>query len=101
VRLWKRGLSTPNVGDKKSATRYRWRMLIVGVETDYRLVARSTEPIGIIVGVTPGQRAQIIVQAANQNLQGVPSDPIIFTVPLHSLVSVVSLDLSSLSTNLT
>ena len=64
------------------ATRYRWRMLVVSVETDYRLVARSTEPIGIITGVMPGQRAQIIVQAVNEGQQGVASDPIVFTMPL-------------------
>lgn len=66
------------------ATRYRWRMLIVGVETDYRLVARSTEPIGLIAGVLPGQLAQIIVQAVNENQQGVASDPIVFQVPVEA-----------------
>jgi hypothetical protein len=68
------------------ATRYRWRMFVVGVETDYRLVARSTEPIGIIVGVQPGQRAQIIVQAVNNNMQGVASDPIIFSVTVGAQI---------------
>ena len=81
------------------ATRYRWRMFIVGVETDYRLVARSTEPIGIIVGVLPGQRAQIIVQAVNNNMQGVASDPIIFTVTVGAQVKTPSAEPLSLSVN--
>ena len=53
------------------ATRYRWRMLVVGVEVTYRLVARSVDPMGMITGVMPGQTAQIIVQAVNGDLQGV------------------------------
>ena len=81
------------------ATRYRWRMLIVGVETDYRLVARSTEPIGIITGVMPGQRAQIIVQAVNNNMQGVASDPIIFNVAVGAQVKTASAEPLSLSVN--
>lgn len=66
------------------AMRYRWRMLLAGIETDYRLVARSTDPIGSITGVMPGQKAQIIVQAVNGNLQGVASDSIVFTMPLSA-----------------
>ena len=81
------------------ATRYRWRMLLVGVETDYRLVARSTEPIGIITGVMPGQRAQIIAQAVNNNMQGVASDPIIFTVTVGAQVKPPSAEPLSLSVN--
>ena len=38
-------------------------------------------PIGSITGVISGARAQIIVQAVNVNLQGVASDPIVFTMP--------------------
>jgi hypothetical protein len=65
------------------AVRYRWRMLIVGIETDYRLVARSVDPIGTIPGVLPGQTVEIIVQAVNMGgSQGVPSEPIFFTVPM-------------------
>ena len=67
------------------ATRYRWRGFIVGVETDYRLLARSTEPIGVITGVImPGQKLQIIVQAVNGGSQGVASDPIVFTMLMVS-----------------
>ena len=63
------------------ATRYRWRMLLVGLQPDYSLAASTPGPIGAIPGVPPGQTAQIIVQAANGNLQGVASDPIQFPVP--------------------
>ena len=69
------------------ATRYRCRMLLVGVETDYRLVASGTEPLLSIAGVVPGQTAQLIVQAVNGSLQGVPSEPIQFTVPLASALA--------------
>ncbi len=64
------------------AMRYRWRMLLVGVQTEYLLAARSVDPMGMIPGVMPGQRVRIIVQAVNGNLQGVASDPIEFTMPL-------------------
>src|SRR5439155_24719002 len=52
-------------------TRYRWRMLLVGLQQDYQLAASTPWPIGSIAGVPPGQTAQIIVQAVNNGLQGV------------------------------
>ncbi len=65
-----------------TAWRYRFRMMILGVQTDYALVASSTEPIASITGkADPGQTVQIIVQAVSGNLQGKASDPIVFTVP--------------------
>lgn len=64
------------------ATRYRWRMLRIGVETEYQLAARSIDPMGSISGVLPGQAVQIIVQAVNEALQGVASEPIQFTMPI-------------------
>ncbi len=66
------------------ATRYRWRMLRVGVETEYQLAARSVDPLGSIPGVLDGQTVRLIVQAVNGNLQGVASDPIEFTMPLQA-----------------
>lgn len=63
------------------AMRFRWRGMLVGVESEYRLMARSTEPIGSVSGLLPGQKVQFIVQAVNGNLQGVPSEPVLFTVP--------------------
>ena len=64
------------------ATRYRWRMLLVGVQTEYVLAARSVDPMGMIKNVLPGQRVKIIVQAVNVDLQGVASEPIEFTMPV-------------------
>jgi hypothetical protein len=66
------------------ATRYRWRMLLVGLQQDYELAASTPGPIGSITGVAPSQTAQIIVQAVNNGLQGVASDPITFAVPTAS-----------------
>lgn len=63
------------------ATRYRWRMLLVGVETEYKLAVSTTEPVGVIAGVLPGQTVEIVVQAVNGNKQGVASAPVVFTVP--------------------
>ena len=63
------------------ATRYRWRMLLVGLQQDYALAASTTGPIGAIAGVPPGQTAQIIVQAVNEGLQGVASEPVVFAMP--------------------
>src|SRR4051794_25603224 len=59
------------------ALRYRWRLLVVGVETDYRLVASTVEPFALITGVVAGQRVQIIVQAVNGNAQSVASDAVV------------------------
>ena len=63
------------------ARRYRWRMLVVGVQTDYQLAARSTDPMATIADVLPGQTVQFIVQAVNGALQGVASDPVALTLP--------------------
>lgn len=64
------------------AQRYRTRMMIVGVDTEYSLAASSVDPMSGITGVSAGQTVQIIVQAVNGNSQGVASEPIRFTVPL-------------------
>jgi hypothetical protein len=79
------------------ATRYRWRMLIVGVETDYSLVASTTQPFAVIPGILPGQRVQIIVQAVNNNMQGVASDPIVFNVPFDAQAKTATSEPLSLS----
>ncbi|MGI9115652.1 MAG: hypothetical protein DLM52_09320 [Chthoniobacterales bacterium] len=76
-----------------NAWRYRFRMMILGVQTDYALVASSTEPMASIVNkVLPGQTVQIIVQAVSGNMQGVPSDPIVFTVPVPPLKAAATAD---------
>ena len=64
------------------AKRYRWRMLLVGVETEYRLATSTTEPLAVIAGVVAGQTVQIIVQAVNAGQQGVASESVTFTVPV-------------------
>ncbi len=64
------------------ATRYRYRMMIVGVDTKYALAATSPIPLATISDVQPGTTVQLIVQAVNGNLQGVASEPITFTMPL-------------------
>jgi hypothetical protein len=64
------------------ATRYRWRALLVGVQTEYYLAASSVDPMGLIKNIQPGQTVRLIVQAVNGDSQGVASDPIEFTMPL-------------------
>ena len=64
------------------AKRYRWRMLLMGVQTQYQLAAKSTEPVATISDVLPGQTVQLIVQAVNGALQSVASDPVVLTLPL-------------------
>ena len=64
------------------ATRYRWRMQMVGVETAYELAARSTAPLAAVRGVLPGHTVNFIVQAVNGSQQGVASAAVNFTVPL-------------------
>jgi hypothetical protein len=71
------GVSCPAV---PLATRYRWRMRYVGVQADYGLAARSVDPMAAISDVAPGQTVELIVQAVNGSLQGVASDPVLFTV---------------------
>ena len=63
------------------AERYRWRMLIVGVQEKYELAASTTEPLAAIREVSAGQTVQLIVQAVNGKSQGVASEPVTFMVP--------------------
>lgn len=63
------------------ATRYRWRMRIVGAQSDFVLAARSVDPMGSIAGVGAGVMVEIYVQAVNGSLQGVASETIPFTMP--------------------
>ena len=53
------------------ATRYRCRMRLVGVETDFRLVASGPVPLLTVPGVLSGQTAELVMQAVNRSLQGV------------------------------
>ena len=52
------------------ATRYRVRMMIVGVDTKYRLVASGTEPMALISDLLPGAQINVIVQAVNGRCAG-------------------------------
>ena len=54
---------------------------MVGVEADYRLVASGPVPLLTVPGVLAGQTAELVMQAVNRSLQGVASEPILFTVP--------------------
>ncbi len=64
------------------ATRYRGRMMILGVDTKYRLAFSGSALIGTITGVEPGVTVQIVVEAVNEDSQGVASDPVLFTMPV-------------------
>ena len=57
-----------------------WRKRITG-QVDYQLAASSVDPLAMIAGVLPGQTVEIMVQAVNGKLQGVASEPVIFTLP--------------------
>jgi hypothetical protein len=59
------------------ASRYRFRMRVLGVQTDYELVASTTEPMASI-DVPANAAVEIIVQAVNGSRQSVPSDPVIY-----------------------
>ncbi len=64
------------------ATRYRARMLRVGVDPDYRLAASGPAAMLVIGGVLPGQTVQIVMQAVNGSTQSVTSQPVLVTMPL-------------------
>ncbi len=64
------------------AKRYRWRTRIAGVQDDFQLVARTTEPLAVIREVMAGQTVEVIVQAVNVRSQGVASEPVFFTLPV-------------------
>ena len=64
------------------ATRYRWRTLLVGLQTNYVLAASGKEPLAALTGFAPGQTVEIVAQAVNGALQGVASVPIQFTMPI-------------------
>lgn len=62
------------------ATRYRWRMKVVGVDTEFRLAASTPAPLAVISGVEPGQTVELFVQAVNGSAQGVPTDTVTVTL---------------------
>ena len=66
------------------ATRYRWRIKVVGLETEFRLAASTKSPLAQIDKVLPGQSVELMVQAANQTSQSVPSESVFVTLPVLS-----------------
>lgn len=63
------------------ASRYRWRIKVVGVDVDYRLAASTKSPLAQLDQVLPGQTVELIVQAANQTSQSLPSEAVFVTLP--------------------
>lgn len=63
------------------ATRYRWRIKLVGVEADFRLAASTKSPLAQLDKVLPGQSVELMVQAANPSAQSVPSESVFVTLP--------------------
>jgi hypothetical protein len=63
------------------ATRYRWRMRVVGPGNVFHLAASTVEPLAMIQPVPPGEIVEIIVQAVNGDLQSVASDPETMAIP--------------------
>ena len=61
--------------------RYRFRGRIVGLETEYKLVATSRVPMALVKDAPSGVTVDYIVQAVNQGSQSKPSDPVSVTIP--------------------
>jgi hypothetical protein len=70
------------------ATRYRFRMRILGVQSDYELMASTKEPMAII-DVPSDAAVEIIVQAVNGTRQSAPSAPVVYD-PMSRTVSAAS-----------
>jgi hypothetical protein len=60
------------------ATRYRFRMRVAGLGVPYTLITSTPVPLAVIT-VPQGVAVEIIVQAVNGGLQGLPSEPVIYT----------------------
>lgn len=64
------------------ALRYRARVMRIGIDADYTLAASGPTPMLVVKDVLPGQTVQIVIQAVNGTAQGVPSQPVLVTMPL-------------------
>ena len=64
------------------ADRYLYRRKILGIDSDYELVASSPTPMALLEGIAAGLTQEIIVQAAAANSQSVASAPITIATPL-------------------
>ena len=63
------------------ATRYRWRMRRVGIDPDFVLAASTKSPLAQIDHALPGQTVELMVQAANESAQSLPSASVFITLP--------------------
>lgn len=63
------------------ATRYRWRIKVPNAVAEFRLAASTKSPLAQIDKVLPGQTVELIVQAANQSAQSLPSESVTITLP--------------------
>ncbi len=63
------------------ASRYRFRLRVVGPGNVFYLAASKVDPLAIIQPVPLGETVEIIVQAVNDNLQSVASDPVAIVIP--------------------
>ena len=70
-----------------TATRYRWRMKIEGVDVNFRLAASTLIPSASLTGIAPGQVVAIIAQAVNGDKQGAASDPVVVAEPKAALAA--------------
>ena len=54
----------------------------MGVDADFRLAASTKSPLAQIDKVLPGQSVELMVQAANQTSQSLPSESVFVTLPV-------------------
>lgn len=55
------------------ATSYRWRVKIVGSETEYELNTTTAAPLALLMGFTAGQKISVTVEAVNGDASSQPS----------------------------
>jgi hypothetical protein len=79
-------------------TRYRARMMRIGIDSGYDLAASGPVPMLVIPGVLPGQTVQIVMQSVNGTAQGVPSKPVVVTIPLPAVKATKAPEAPALTT---
>ncbi len=68
------------------ASRYRFRMRIIGVQSEYKLVASTKEPLAQVE--VPNEAAvEFIVQAVNGSRQGVASAPVVYAATANKALA--------------
>ncbi len=58
------------------ATSFRWRVKIVGAETEYELNATTSGPLALLTGFTAGQNVDVTCEAVNGDSASVASAPV-------------------------